>query len=236
VRRPLGLTASGTSAYDDLAAVLLGPTHPLVLATMMVQRLVKQWVLLAAFLVGCIIATTGVEAPAWPLILGAGIMLSILTLLIAGFQQCKRDHAIDLILNGYQNVQIAAIQAQRRRLLAARCRLTVARGIERTINEVPKSFTLQARGTDPLFQPQTIAGAVEDLRAVARALITEPVSAQGIARAERALTDGASPLYGHDVIALWAEIRRVHHDLLPDGPNAQALTTVPPQARRQRSP
>ncbi|MGB0093750.1 MAG: hypothetical protein WBP81_14620 [Solirubrobacteraceae bacterium] len=70
------------------------------------------------------------------------------------------------------------------------------------------------RGARPLFHPRTVAAILEDLLAVARALEAEGVSAQGVARAERVFTDGASPLYGHDVIALHAELRRVHHDLL----------------------
>ena len=141
-------------------------------------------------------------------------MLSILTLLIAGFRQCKHDHAIDLILKGYQNVPIAAIQDQRRRLLSTRTRaLASPASFEEMIDQVQNWPTLQPGGT-PLFHPRTVAGAIEDLLAVARALESEVVSAQGVARAERAFTDGASPLYGHDVIALHAELRRVHHDLL----------------------
>ena len=234
MRRPPGLAGRRCPASDDLAAALLGSNHALVCATNMVQSLAKQWVLLATFLVGCIIARIERQAWAWPLILAAGIMLSILTLLIAGFQQCKRDHAISLIQNGHQNAPIAAIQAQRRRLLSPRSRLTLARGFERMINHVSNWSRLQTWETQPVH-PQTIAGAVEDLRAVAHTLKTETVSAQGVARAERAITDRASPLHGHDVIALWAEIRRVHHDLVSEGQHAQTLTTMPSRAPIQSS-
>ena len=139
---------------------------------------------------------------------------SILTLLIAGFRQCKREQATDLILNGLQNVPIAAIQVQRRRLLSTRTRRTLARCFERMIDQMLKWPTLQAPGARPVFHPRTIAGAIDDLRTVARALETENVSAQGVARAERVITDDASPLHGHDAIALRAELRRIHHDLL----------------------
>jgi hypothetical protein len=199
----------------DLGTALLGSDHPLICASRMLQAVIRQSVIVMAVLVGGIILHLEGCGWAWPLILGAAINLSILALLIAGFQQSKRDHAIELILNGYQNFPIAVIQGQRRRLLSSRTRRSLARSFERMIDQVATWPTLQPRRA-PAFHPVAVAEAAEDLLAVARALEVECVSAQGVARAERLITDETSPLYGHDLTAFRAELRRVRHDLLSD--------------------
>lgn len=237
MRRTLQLALRARpSSSDALGAALLGSDHPLVRASELLQSVLRQWVLVAAVFLGAAAAGIAGEAWAWPLILGAGIVFSVLTLLIAGFRQCKHDQAIDLILKGYQNVPIEAIQDQRRRLLSTRTRSSLARHFEEMIDQVQKRPTLLPREARPLFHPRTVAGAIEDLLAVARALESNVVSAAGVARAERMITDGASPLYGHDVIALHAELRRVHHDLLTE--KAPSVIGLDPsrQAAPQRPP
>ena len=214
MRRARQLASRPPAASGALAAALLGPEHPLVQASDVLQSIARQCVVVAAVLVGAIAAHIAGYAWAWTLILGAGVVLSILALLAVGFQQCKRDHAIDLILKGYQNFPIAAVQDQRRRLLAARTRLRLSRSLIHTVNEVSQRPRWQACGSVPLFHPQTIAEAIDELLEVAHALAVEEVSAQGIARAERLITDGASSFHGHDSIVLRAELRRTRHDLL----------------------
>jgi hypothetical protein len=214
MRRARQLALGSPAASGALAAALLGPEHPLVQASGLLDSIARQCVVVVAVLVGGIAARIAGYAWAWTLILGAGVVLSILALLAVGFQQCKRDHAIDLILMGYQNFPIAAVQDQRRRLLSARTRLRLARSLIQMANEISQRPRRKARGSMPLFHPQTIAEAVDELLEVAHALATEEVSAQGIARAERLITDGASPFYGHDSIVLRAELHRIGHDLL----------------------
>ena len=214
MRRARQLALRPSAEYGALAAALLGPEHPLVQASDLLQRIARQCVVVAAVLVAAIAACVAGYGWAWTLILGAGVVLSILALLAVGFQQCKHDHAIDLILKGYQNFPIAAVQDQRRRLLSARTRLRLARSLIQTVNEVSQRPRWQARGRTPLFHPETIAETIDELLEVEHALSTDEVSAQGIARAERLITDGASPFYGHDSIALRAELHRIRHDLL----------------------
>jgi hypothetical protein len=197
-----------------LGVVLLGQDHPLVRASELARSMIRQSGACLAALVGATVAGISGAAWAWAVILGAGMVLLILTVLAAGFQQCKRDQAIELILRGYQNVPIAAIQAQRRRLLSGPTRRRLACCFEQTAEEQSQRGSWQARGAAPRFDPQVIVRATEDLLAVARVLDTESVSPQGVARAERLITDATSPLHGHDAIALRAELRRIRHDLL----------------------
>jgi hypothetical protein len=214
MKRAPHLAGRARPASGALAAQLLGPDHPVVQASDLLQRITRQSLVVAAVLAGAIAAFIAGRAWAWTLILGAGIVLSILALLAAGFQQCNRDHAIDLILNGCQNFPIEAIQDQRQRLLSARTRLRLARSLMQTVEELSQRARCQGRGSAAIFHPRTVADAIDDLLEVAHALATEEVSVHGVARAERLITEGASPLYGHDVIALRAELRRIRHDLL----------------------
>lgn len=214
IRRTLQLVSRTRPASDALEVVLLGSDHPLVQVSDLLQSINRQCFVVATILLGATVAVIERQDWAWMLILGAGFVLSIDALLAVGFRQCKRDHAIDLILNGYQNIPIAAIQDQRQRLLSERTRKSLARVLMRTVEEVSERPRWKTRGTMALYHPKTIADAIDELLAVASALQTDDLSAQGIARAERLLTNGTSPFYGHDQIALRAELRRIRDDLL----------------------
>jgi hypothetical protein len=212
IRRTLQLALRARPASRALEVAILGPDHPLVQASDLLHSISRQSVVVAGALLGSTVAYLAGQRWAWTLMLGAGIVLAILTLLAAGLQQCRRDRAIDLILKGCQNMPIAAIQCQRQRLLSRRTRTRLARNIRQTVKEVSKP-AWQAREV-ALFHRQTVANATDDLLAVANALEADHVSAQGAARAERLISDGTSPFYGQDVIALRAELHRIHHDLL----------------------
>ena len=84
------------------------------------ESTVRQWVNVAAVLTGSVIAR--LEGGAWaaPLAVSAASVLLILTILLALFEQDKRDCALELILAGDEATAIAAVQRQRRRLLSAR--------------------------------------------------------------------------------------------------------------------
>jgi hypothetical protein len=103
----------------------------------------------------------------------------------AAFQQSKHDRAIDLILDGY------------------------ARSCDDLIEQASNPPRLQTRGARPLFQLGVVAKASPDLDDVIRLLRTDRISARGVARAERVMTDAASPLYGYEVEALLEELDRV---------------------------
>jgi hypothetical protein len=53
-----------------------------------------------------------------------------------------------------------------------------------------------------------IASLQDELRRVARLLRDDRVATRGVAFSERLLTRGESPLYGRDIVALRAELRR----------------------------
>jgi hypothetical protein len=212
-RRTFKLALRGRSRSGALAVALLGSDHPLVKASDLLRSLIRQCAVVSAVLLAATMLCVAGQMWAWALIFAAVIVLTILTLLAAGFRQCTHDRAIDLILRGCENVPIAAIQHERGRLLSRRTRMRLARHISETVAEVSKRPTWNAREV-VLFHPPTIASALDDLLAVADALTASHVPAQGVARAERLMTDGTSPFYDHDAIVLRAELRRIRHDLL----------------------
>lgn len=175
---------------------------------------IRQCTLVAAVLAGSIVALIEARARAAPLAVSSGVVLLILTAVVGAFRQRKRDCAIDLILEGHETVPITAVQHQRRRLLSPRTRTTLARNFEDMIEQASKPAQLQMRGARPLSDLGIVAKATPDLHELVGLLHGDHVSARGVARAERLITDGASPLYGHNVSALRAELHRVHFDLL----------------------
>jgi hypothetical protein len=146
------------------------------------------------------------------LALSASVVFVVLTILAAAFRQREHDRAIDVILDGYEEIPIAAVRRQRRRLLSDRTRRTLARNFEHMIHQA-SAPQIQMRGARPLFHLRVVAKVSPDLYEVVRLLRTGHVPARGVARAERMITDGTSPLYGLEVDALREELHRVRRML-----------------------
>ena len=194
----------------------LRPDHPLLRATEAVHYTGRQWVDVAAVLTGSVIAWIEGREWAGPLAFSATSVLLILTVLLAAHKQRERDYAIELVLEGREGIPIAAVQRQRRRLLAEQTRNGLACNLEDLIRQAARRSRLQMRVTPLPFEPTVVAMAAADLRDVIGLLRTEGVSARGVARAERLVEHAVSPLYGQDVGALREELRRVL-DLLENG-------------------
>ena len=195
---------------------VLRADHPLLRATEAVDSTVRQWVNVAAVLTGSAIAR--LEGAAWaaPLAVSAASMLLILTILLAVFEQHKRDCALELILAGGEATAIAVVQRQRRRLLSARTRNGLATSLEDVVRYVSSGPKLRSRIGRPLYEPSVVAAVADELCAVIVLLRADGVSARGVARVERLIKHGVSPLYGLEVSALREELGCVR-DLL-EGP------------------
>ena len=188
---------------------VLRSDHPLLRATEAVQYTGRQWVDVAAVLAGSVIARIEGREWAGPLAGSAAIVLLILTVLVASHKQRERDCAIELVLKGGETVPIAAVQSQRRRLLAEQTRNGLADNLEDLIRQAARRPRLQMRVTPLPFEPTVLTMVAGELRDVIGLLRTEGVSAPGVARVERLVERAASPLYGQDVGALREELRRV---------------------------
>ena len=184
-------------------------------ATDLLERVVRLELVAVAGLVGGIVCVLGGQAWAWLLILGACLLLLVLIVLAAGLHRCRHEQAVSLILQGFENLPVAAVQRERKRLLASGFRAALAARYQDVVEQASGPPTVWTRRARRLFRPGVVGRALPDLLAVVRVLESEDVSARAVASAERTLFGASSPLYGLDVAALRAELRRVHD--LPRG-------------------
>ena len=208
MRRP-PLHASRADRVADGVSGGLRAGHPLLRAAEAVRYTVRQGVNVAAVLAGSVIAL--IEGRSWapPLALSAASVLLVLGVLFAAHLQRERDRAIELILEGREGVPVAAVQRQRRRLSSKRTRLGLASSFEDILREASTRRRVEFRPLSPLFEPRVVRAVTNELRGVIALLRSEEISTCGVARAERLVEHGVSPLYGHDVRALREELRRV---------------------------
>ena len=190
--------------------------HPLLCATEAVDYTGRQWVHVAAVLTGGVIARIEGREWAGPLACSAAGVLLILTVVLAAHKQRERDCAIELVLEGGEGIPIAAVQRQRRRLLAEQTRDGLAGNLEDLIRQAASRSRPRPRVTPLPFEPMVVRMVAGELRDVIGLLRAEQVNARGVARAERLVERALSPLYGQDADALREELRRVR-DLLENG-------------------
>jgi len=187
----------------------MAPDHSLTRASDTLDAVGRQWRAVAAVLVGSGIAIAEGAHWARPLALAAAIMLLVLTALFAASRSTRRDRALDLIVDGRENVPLAIIQRERQRIAASRTRGTLAAALEAMVEETLDRRVGFARSARPPLDAKLIAALEPEIRETAALLRSDRVSVRAVARTERMLTRGASPLYGSDVAALRTELRRI---------------------------
>lgn len=140
----------------------------------------------------------------------------VLTLLLAAYRQRERDCAIGLIIDGHEQIRIAAVERERRRLLSDRARQGLASSLEDKVREASERRSPRARVTPVPFDRVVVSAVASEMVEVISLLRSPCLWARGVARAERLVERALSPLYGRDVGALREELRRVR-DLLEEG-------------------
>ena len=208
MRRPSLIGARERRVAVSRPGTDLLPDHPLLRASEAVAYTARQCIHAAAVLTGSVIALIESDHWAMPLAYSAASVLIVLTGLLFAHVQRERDCAIVLILEGRETLAIAAVQRQRKRLLAARTRERIIDEFVGAIHEVCRrspSFSL----TPPRFERAVVAAVTDELQDVICLLGDGGCSARAIASAERLVEQATSPLYGRDVNTLRDELRRV---------------------------
>jgi len=209
VRRRLRSPRQSGELPSRTAGSVLGHAHPLPRSIDAVGSVGRQWRTCAAVLAGALIAQLERRAWAIALTISAGLVLLTLTMRFFTLRQRVRDEVIHLIAEGHEALPIAAVQRQRQQLLSQRTRGSLARTIEKMLNEALSPPRIMMRGARPLFSIRVIAGVAPELRVVIGLLRTEKIRARGVALTERLLVHGDSPLYGREAGVLRAELRRI---------------------------
>jgi hypothetical protein len=192
-----------------VGAAVLGPDHPLVRAIGAFQTVTWQLSCVAAVLIGSGIADLEGSSWAAAAAIGAGATLVLLTVVAAALRQRMRDRAVDVILAGGEHVTVAAVRRERERLLSARTRGGLAARFEEMVELSARPRVPRLPSTLPLYRLGVVARVRPELLALVRLLEADAVSARGVARAERVISDCMSPLYGRDGQPLREELRRV---------------------------
>jgi hypothetical protein len=190
---------------------LLGRDHPLTTTSREFDTLVHQIGAVALMLAGGIVSLALGVGGAVALVIGAAIVLVCLLAVFWPAWDRRRRAARDLVLEGRETLPIAVVQRERERLLEERTRGYVARSLERVLQHVTRRPTPVPASVRPLFDVGTVATVVEDLQVIIALLRTETTQARGVALAEQLLTEGFSPLYGENALALRDELRRVRY-------------------------
>jgi hypothetical protein len=192
-----------------VGATVLGPDHPLIHAIDACRTVTWQLTCVAAVLVGSGIADLEGSSWATPAAIGAGATLLLLMVVAASLWQRTRDRAVDVILEGGESVPMSAVQRQRERLMSARTRRGLARRFQEMVELSARPRAPRLPGALPLYQLGVVAQVRPELLSLAWLLETDAVSARGVARAERVISDYMSPLYGRDDQLLRDELARV---------------------------
>jgi hypothetical protein len=168
--RRRSLSASRAHGVAGVAGVaertVLRSDHPVLRATEAVHYTGRQWVHVAAVLAGSVLARIEGREWAGPLAGSAASVLLILTVLVPVHKQRERECAIELVMEGGGRVPIAAVQRQRRRLLAEQTRNGLAGNLEDLIRQAASRLRRQMRVTPLPFEPMVVRVVAGELRCV----------------------------------------------------------------------
>lgn len=195
-------------AADPPPGALLGPEHPLV-RLLERRRMLLRWAAIVGLLLSAgIVALIAGRAMAVALILSAGIVELVLACTAAATAVDLRVRSLELISTGGGNVPIAVVQRIRARLESAGARRRLARDLE-SLHSTAAAWNPVLAGQRMTFRPRVILAVGSDLSTLAQRLRAGPADLRGIALLERSLTDGCSPLYGHDPELLRQHLHRI---------------------------
>jgi hypothetical protein len=153
--------------------------------------------------------------------LGLGVGLVLLA-------QLQRDRARELIIAGRGGLPLPALERERRRLQRPRGREGLAHALENLVRAAERRPTLVPTAR-PIFDPCQVRAAAPELRAIAACLRSSTVTVGAVARVERLLMSGASPLYDREPEALRHELMRIHAELdRPDPAGPAPERSTPP--------
>jgi hypothetical protein len=199
------LHAPHSPLTNDASA--LGPEHPLVRATQQVTVAIDRCVAVSSLLAVGVLAAIGGLAFGPPLVIASAGVLAA-QLIGLGSSTAARDlRALEVIGEGRGGLPHSAVARLRRRLLDPVQRERLARSLDALRVEAARPAE-QCHSIRPIYDPRVVRILSAELSEVAR-LIREDGDLRGLARAERLVTDGCSPLYASSEAALRQELRQI---------------------------
>jgi hypothetical protein len=215
-----------TGAGARSARELLGPNHPLARGDGLRRDLWRQSLITAAAVLVGAIGTASQHMWGAPLLVVAAIVQLVLAVGLALHAGLQRERARDLIIAGRADLPLRAVQCECRRLRRPRHSRSLAGALEDLVRAAQRWPTLVPTSR-PVFDPRQVRAAAPQLRALATRLRASAPPLAAIARTERLLTSGASPLYGRDLGELRRELNRIEAEFDRTNPRRPAAHTLP---------
>jgi hypothetical protein len=187
---------------------VLGLDHPLTRASAALDATVRQLLVVGAIFAGSLAATAQHASWARSVSIASAVVLLGFAAAAVIRTQTRRDLVLELIVEGRERLPLSVVQRERRRLERPRTRRILARTLELLIEETLQRRKTVGLSSRPLLHPRLAADVRAEIRALAELLRSGEVTVRGVAFCERLLTDGGSPLYGQDPIALRGELHR----------------------------
>jgi hypothetical protein len=207
------------------AAELLGPNHPFVRGAGLRSDLLRQSLVTAAAVLLGAIGAASERGWGLPLLVAATIVQLGLGIGLVLLAQLQRERTMELIIAGRGGLPLPALEREWRRLQRSRRRAGLADALEDLVRAAERWPRIIPTAR-PVFDPCQVRAAAAELRAIASRLRASTVTVCAVARVERLLTSGASPLYGREPEALRQELMRIHAEL----DRADPAQTVPREA------
>lgn len=185
-------------------AQVLGPHHPLARALDLREVLLRQSTVTGVVL--ALSATAVLLRADWagPVLVAGALVQLVLGVLLMAAVMLSRDRARDLLIEGC-DVGLPVLARERRRLLALRRREALAASLEDLVRSAER-WGRTPNPSRPVYEGFIVRQVAPELLAVAADLRAATVGVCGVARVERLLTTGTSPLYGPMSDELRAEL------------------------------
>jgi hypothetical protein len=197
-------------AQSSRARDLLGVRHPLVHVVDDMRVMREQSIAVITLLAASVSALlAGVsQAFAAAVLVAAVVVQCALTWRLVTRASAKRDHVLDLIAEGREDLPLRSVARERRRLLDHRHRIRLARSLDELREEAATPVLRRPSGL-PLYRRRVVAAVARELAQTAQALRRSDASLCGIAMSERLLSGHDSPLYADDADRLREELNRI---------------------------
>jgi hypothetical protein len=183
----------------------LGASHPLSVALGAASRTLDQLLVVAVvqLAAGGLIVDGSGGGPA--LLIAASLVQAWLAFRLLLLAESRRVACLNLLVEGCPSGEVPALAREWRRLSDPRQRAALADSLE---------DLAASSGSHPYFSVRIIRAVAPELRELAALVRDDAARAPGIAFVERLVRYGTSPLYGHAIEPLRAELARARFLLL----------------------
>jgi hypothetical protein len=208
-RRPTDRARTECSRAEEL----LGASHPLVTVLRASQTAIEQVLSVATVQAGDL-GLVYEKAPfALPLAVAACVVQIALACRLALLACHRRDVCRELIIAGREQLPVAAVERESRRLGEPQRRARLARSMEEVANSAERGRA-DPGPAGSLVRTHVRRPVASELREIALLLRGKSAPIRGVALVEWLLTAGDSPLYGPLVGPLRQELGRARYFLI----------------------